>query len=138
MSLLLVAAATWSAWHAPSTTLRVVAAAFAAGAVAVQIDQRTGIAGTAGTVTREVTLWGRRLRATRWPLSDFDHVGAHRLPAGPPQAPRELVHVGLRRHTGGLLAFRYFSTGRGQPCPAAVEFARDLAEASRLPVGEVI
>lgn len=127
-----VLAGLWIAWHATTPSMVCLAAVFGLGALAVQADQQVSIAAGSHTVSRRISLWGRVLWSSSWPVADFTGVGSYRIPAGGRDHAHELVHVGLRRATGGVLAVRYFSVRRGEPCPEAEEYARDLEERIRL------
>ncbi len=132
ISALCAVACLWSGWHARTPALAFICAAFAFAAVAVQIEQRVRIDPVSRDVARQLSLWGRSLWSSRHSLDDFTEVAAYRLPAGPPQAPADLVHIGLRRSTGSVLAIRYFHVRRGQPCPEAESFARILEATTHL------
>lgn len=138
VSALCAAACLGTAWHSLSGAARLIPVAFALAAVAVQVEQQVCIDSTARTVSRSITLWGRPLWSSRRPLDNFSAVAAYRLPCGPPQAPSELVHVGLRRSTGSILGIRYFGTPRSQPCPEAEAFARLLVLETQLPLQGVV
>lgn len=127
----------WVAVHAHPPTLILVSIAFAFGAVALHVEQRVRIDPASRHVSREI-VWGKIcLRSSSHSLEDFSGIGAYRLTAGLPQAGTDLVHVGLRRSTGGILAIRYFTARRGQPCPEAEVFARSLEETTHLKFDEV-
>ena len=132
ISFLCAAACLWAGFHARTALLAFISVAFAFGAIAVQVDQRVCIDSSSREVFRQISLWGRRLWSSHRSLDDFTEVAAYRLPSGTPQAPADLVHVGLRRSTGSILAIRYFSTRRGQPCPEAEAFARGLEATTHL------
>lgn len=125
-------ACVWSGWHARTPAMAFVCAAFGFAAVAAQVEQRVCIDPASRDVARQLSLWGRSLWSSHYSLDDFAEVAAYRLSAGPPQAPADLVHVGLRRSTGSVLAIRYFHARRGQPCPEAESFARILEATTHL------
>jgi hypothetical protein len=125
------------AFHAHTATFVLISVALAFGALAPQIEQRVRIDPVARDVSREITLGTACLWSSCGSLGDFSGIGAYRLPAGTPQAPADLVHVGLRRATGGILAIRYFTARRGQPCPEAEAFAHSLAKTTHLECHEV-
>jgi hypothetical protein len=133
MSLALLLACVWLALHANSAILAVLAFLFGLASIAVQLDQLTTVDQKAGKVCRGISLWGLPLRKTVWPLREFSGVGVYRVPAGSPQAPADLVHVGLQRTNGTIVAVRCFYSLRSQPCPAAEDFERQLASAVRNP-----
>jgi hypothetical protein len=132
ISALSASACIWVAIHAHTTTLVLISVAFALGAVGPQIEQRVRIDLNSRGVSREITLWRLCLWSSRRSLDDFCGIGVYRLPSGTPQAPADLVHVGLRSSTGSILAIRYFTATRGQPCPEAQAFARSLEETTHL------
>jgi hypothetical protein len=132
ISLVCAIASLWIVWHANSPLLAGIAAAFAFASVAALADQNITLDPTHRQVTREITLLGWRLRSTQWPLDQFTAIRAYRLPAGTPQAPAELCHVGLQRASGSIIAVRYFPTRRGAECPEAEAFARELAATTGL------
>ena len=132
VSALLVLASIGVALHAHTTTLALVSVVFAVGALAPLIEQRVRIDPVARDVVRDIRLGRVCLWSSCRPLGDFTGIGAYRLPSGPPQACSDLVHVGLMRSTGSVLAIRYFNVRRGQPCPEADAFARSLGEMTRL------
>jgi hypothetical protein len=129
MSFAFLLASVWMALHAHTTILVVLAIVFGMAAVAAQLDQSTTIDRGTGQVSRDLSLWGILMRRSNWPLRDFSGSGVYRLPAGSPQAPTDLVHVGLQRADGSIVAFRYFSVPKNQPCPAAEDFEKELAMA---------
>ena len=111
----------------------VIAAAFFAAALGLQVDRLMTIDPEAGRVSRLTTFFGVSLWKRQWPLDAFSGVHTYRRGAGTPQAPMDLVYVGLMRIGGSTLAVRHFQAGRGRPCPAAEAFAGDLQRAAGLP-----
>ena len=108
-----------------ATIMAILSSLFFAAAVSLQSDRLITIDLGTGSVYRSTSFWGLSLWKSQWRLTDFTGVSVYRLKAGPPQS-MDLVHVGLRRISGGTLAIRYFQTGHGQPCLAADEFANEL------------
>ena len=137
ISLLCAVACVWTAFHASTKTLALMSVPFAFGAVAARLDQQVRIDMTTRTVSRQITLWGLCLWDSHWRLGEFTGVATYRLPSGTPQSPGDLVHVGLRRSVGGVLAIRHFSSRRAQPCPEADAFARSLQDLTHLKFDEV-
>jgi hypothetical protein len=129
LSLGLIAACVMLSAHARSVPQALLAALFGWGAVAVQLDQSISVNKTGGHVDRTISLLGHPMWSSHWDAKDFSAVGTYRLRGGDPKAPVDLVHVGLRRASGTILAIRYFSTGPGEPCPEADTFAQDLERA---------
>jgi len=132
LSFLCAVACVWVAFHAKTPLLAGISSVFGLGAILALLNQRTSVDLASRSVSRELTLAGYRLRSSKWSLADFISVGAYRLPAGTPQAPADLVHVGLQRSSGSILALRYFRAGRGRPCPEADAFVRSLEETTQL------
>jgi hypothetical protein len=94
------------------------------------IEQDVRVDGEAGVVVREGRLFGRYLVwRIRDRLSDFTGVGfrRHHDPDG-----GDTVFVGLRRHSGRLVAIQYFSVGAGGPCHEAEKAGRSLSEVTGL------
>jgi hypothetical protein len=116
-----------------ATAAAVVAAAFFAGALGLQVDQLYTIDRKAGLVSRLTTFFGVSLWKKHWSLNEFSSVNTYRLKGGTPQAAIDLVYVGLRKNGGSTLAIKYFQAGRGRPCPAAEEFASDLQRVAGVP-----
>jgi hypothetical protein len=131
-SVLFAIGCVWVAFHARTTTLVLISVAFAFAAIAAQVDQRVCIDMNAREVSKQITLGKIRLWSSRHSLNEFTGIGTYRLPAGTPQAPREHVHVGLRRSNGSIFAIRYFAARCAQPCPEAQAFAHQLAETTNL------
>lgn len=144
LSYLFVVACIWVAFNARTATMAWIAVAFGFCALAVHLDQRVRIDMTLGTVHREQSFLGCRLRPSQWLLSNFTGIITHRIP-GRAGMGLDMIQVALKhsdRTTLGVthssnLIIRYFNTGRGQPCPEADTFAGTLGEITHLKLHKV-
>ena len=112
---------------------RLLASAFALGAVALLIDQDTRVDTEAHCIVREGRLFGCfRVWLRRHSLSDFTGVAMQRQsdPEG------DTVFVGLRRRSGRFMAVRYFNAGTGEVSVEAERMARSLADSAGLKFSE--